>query len=1026
MRASTPTPSGRRIAPRRVLAWVSALGFVLVVGLLVVLSWPTSDDDAATSGAGIAGAAAGSLAGDLAPSAHDGPGARGVASIPAAEPLLGPATSEPSAAAVAGEPLEEIVLRGRVVDETGAPVGGATIICIPDSATQRQRGLVLFSAAADLSTLTRTTTDALGRFVLRDRGVPPGASVADGLDPSELAAFALPDASSAPFPCLAILTDRFAPAAHPCLGFESGEYDAGDIAVEPGGWLAGRAVDEQGRAVAGAAVVPQRPAFEPRHGTPQPDAMTAELLCRLSARVAAGDGRFEIGPLWNGSAGLGVSAAYFRTTNGGPYGVAAGATRDIGDVVLRGGLAIAGLVVDPDGQPVAGARVYAGESAAREFAPDPVLDSALLDLRDFSLEAPVLTDRDGRFVVSTLPAGPHRLFVDAAHFELSLQFGLEPPLSDLRIELVRAATLQLTVVDAASDAPLADATVIGVRRRGKYAPVQKDARVPVVAGEAAGLRPGVFRVERLGTQRTDVVVSAPDHEPAALALEGVAPGTTLTREVRLSRGATIAGRVLGMDGGGLAGAVVTVKQQVDSAALEKLQQMGYVGAPAKAQRPVFAADDPPTVALALATPARTLSGEDGSYVLRGVGPGTWIVRATLAGHQPSDRPVEVAAGARLDEVDLQMEGGGVIFGTVTSGKGLPERGVLVRAKVEARPRAPAESHETYSDVNGEFELAELRPGSWSIGRGRTGARQTVELAAGARLRVDLAADLVGTVSGRLLADGVPVEGVVTARRAVDKPAAKDRQKVRTDATGRFELQLPPGEWLLRGYGAEPAFGVTESARVSVGARQAHQLDLALAGSAVSGSVTDAQSGEPIAGVTVSLQADAAAQTTFFGVPNPSGPKAPGIELWPRTDAQGRFVIPHVGADTYTVFANHPDYKTEKREAVALGAGAATTLELTMTRTTGLSATIKLPSGDAVPAGFSVMVTAPEGATEIVKPVIDGAVEFIRLDPGTYNVYVFGPKPNSFKPGTSGDSPLLVQQVSLADGERQALALVVQP
>jgi protocatechuate 3,4-dioxygenase beta subunit len=1006
---------------------VSALGFVLVAGLLVVLSWPTSDDDAATSGAGIAGASTSSLTGDQAPSANDGPGAPDATSLRAAEPLLGPAASEPRAAAAPGEPLEEIVLRGRVVDETGSPVGGATVICIPDSATQRQRGLVLFSAAADLSTLRRTTTDALGRFVLRDRGVLPGQTVADGLEASELAAFALPEARSAPFPCLTILTDRYAPAAHPCLGFESGEYDAGDIAVEPGGWLAGRAVDEAGRPVAGAAVVPQRAAFEPRHDMPRPDAMTGELLCRLGARVAAGDGRFELGPLWNGSAGLGLSAAWFRTTNGGPYVVSAGERLDVGDVVLRAGLSIAGFVVDSDGQPVAGARVYAGESAAREFAPDPKLDAALLDLRDFSLEAPVLTDRDGRFVVSTLAAGSQRLFVDAAHFELSLQFGLEPPLDGLRIELVRASTLELTVVDAGTDAPLAEATVAAVRRRRVYAPVQKEARVPVLAGQAAGLGPGIFRVERLGTQRTDLVVSAPGHEPTALSLEGVAPGTTLTREVRLPRGATIAGRVLDLDGGGLAGAVVTVMKTVDSTAA-MLVALGYVGSAGKAKEkpPGFATDDAPTAALALATPARATSGDDGGYVLSGVASGPWIVRATLAGHQPSDRPVEVPAGARLDDVDLQMESGGVIFGTVTGSTGLLERGVLVRAKLEARPKAPGESRETYSDVNGEFELDELRPGTWSIGRGREGARQTVELAAGARLRVDIAAELVGTVSGRLLAEGLPIEGLVMARRAVDKPAAKDRLKVRTDATGNFQLQLLPGEWLLRGYGAEPAFGITESARVSVGARQAHSLDLALAGSAVSGSVTDAQSGEPIAGATVSLQTEGAAQTTFLGVPNPGGPKAPGLELWPRTDAQGRFVIPHVPADTYTAFASHPDYKTATREAVALGAGAATMLELTMTHTSGLDVTVKLPSGDPVPAGFTLLVTEVDGGTEIGKGVTDGVVEFIRLEPGTYNLYVFGPKPGSFKTGTSGEPALLEKQVALSVGERQAVALVVQP
>ena len=1033
--------TGHPTTPARPRRWMAGAVLAATLGValvLFVLSRPGEDDGAATR-AEQPGAAAGPAG--FADSVEAGAGAQHETTLPraAAEPLLGPATdAAAAAAAAASDPAGEAVFRGRVVDEGGAPVGGATVLCIPNSATQRQRGLVLFAADAELGALARTTTDALGRFVLRDRSLRPGESVADTSARSDLHRFALPEAGTAPFPCLAVLTDRFAPAAHPCLGFESGEYDAGDIAVEPGGWLTGRAVDGQGRPVAGAAVVPQQPGFKPRHATPEPDAMTAELLGRQLAGAASGDGRFEIGPLWNGSSRLGVSADYFRTQSAGPFDVAAGERRDIGDVVLRNGFAISGLVVDPDGQPVAGARVYAGESAAREFAPSPVLDSALLDLRDFSLEAPVLTDRDGHFVVSTLPAGSNRLFVDAEHFELALQFGVEAPLDGLRIELARAATLELTVVDAATDAPLSDATVIAVRRRGPYAPVEKEVRLPALEVfaaaspffEDADLVPGVFQVERLGTQRTDVVVSAPEHEPAAFALEGVAPGTSLTRVVQLSRGATISGRVLGMDGAGLAGAVVTVTrpaEMVSPESVQLLQQLGYVGMPEqKAKPPVRSTDDPPTVALALATPARTLSGEDGGYVLCGVGPGASIVRATLAGHQPSDRPVDVAAGARLDGIDLQMESGGVIFGTVTSGHGLPERGVLVRAKIQAKPKAPAELHDTYSDVKGDFELEGLRPGTWSIGRGREGPRQSVEVAAGARVRVDLAADPVGTVSGRLLADGVPIEGLVTARRAVDKPAAKDRAKARTDPEGRFELTLTPGEWSLRGYGAEPTFGISESARVSVGARQTHQLDLTLAGSAVSGRVTDSQSGEPVAGATVSLQVDGAPPSGGFGLPSTSGPKALGVELWPKTDGQGRFVIPRVPSATYTVFANHPDYKTETREDVALGAGAETELALTMTRTSGLSATVKLPSGDPVPAGFTLMVTAPEGATEMVKGVVDGAVGFIRLDPGTYNISVFGPKPSGFKPGKSDESPLLEKLVSVKEGERHELALVVQP
>ena len=90
---------------------------------------------------------------------------------------------------------------------------------------------------------------------------------------------------------------------------------------------------------------------------------------------------------------------------------------------------------------------------------------------------------------------------------------------------------------------------------------------------------------------------------------------------------------------------------------------------------------------------------------------------------------------------------------------------------------------------------------------------------------------------------------------------------------------------------------------------------------------------------------------------------------------------------------------------------------------GKTSTLRAISGTVRRSGGIVF-----NGTEIGKPIHDGAVEFIRLEPGTYNVAVFGPKPGAFKLGTQGTSdetPLLEQVLSLAEGERQALALVVQ-
>lgn len=962
--------------------------------------------------------------------------ARGAASeLPDAAPSAparslidgGEAGAAEAVAAGGSSALESVEFRGRVVDPQGVPVAKATIVLVPNVATQRARGVVLTVGRGDLHDLPSTATDAAGRFVLRDRGVMPNPAMFDdrpappwevlGDEALMLQALKLTD-REAPFPFLGVITEDFAPTAHECRSLHASEYDAGDIVVEPGGRLTGRVVDESGQPVPGAVVTPERFKFEPRAGALPPDAFVQVQLHRLLAATAAADGAFDLGPLWNGNVDLVVRGPAHRTAVAAKQLVVGGESRDVGSLVMQRGLSLSGQVVDLAGQPVAGARVYFGKE--RSATPTPAAEMPDVDLLprefwDFADVPPVLTDAEGRFAVATLGTENQRIYVDALHFELARLGSLTPPLSDLRIELTPASTLRLSVVDGQTNAPVPQATVRAVRRSGRF-PVLQELRLPVTTGAAAGLEPGTVLVERLGKLRTDVLVSAPGYASSAFSVEGVKPGDALTRVHALGRGAAIAGRVRDGAGQGLAG--VEVSALTPAPAPEQPVVIPIPGKAPEPKPPLALADEPPTTALALARPPRTLSDESGAYRLEGVSPGTWTVRATRAAQLPSERDVTVEAGRDLAGIDLMMVPGAALFGALTNDEGQPAAGAHVSASIKARPQAPAQTRRGDSSASGQYEIAGLAPGPWTVSSPGIG-EQLVDLQPGQRLRVDLIATRAAHLTGRVLLGGTPVAGApVTAHRLDGASNSRSTQRVRTGETGGFALKLVPGEWVLRGFGPPAEFGITAPSRLRLGPGESRQIDLVLGGQAVAGVVRNAMSGDPVAGAKVKLQSSVAAGDQ--GTTEAAFRLSPGTSAsdpsWPITDADGHFVIPHVAEGKYTLSVAHERYDTLKDVPLDVGGAKGDELSLALTPKTGVFGTVKLASGSPVPSGLRIAIDPlPKNGRERFS-LQDGAFGFIELEPGSYEVQLLDPEHRM----------LVEKRVTLSEGQGVAVDLVVQP
>jgi hypothetical protein len=439
-----------------------------------------------------------------------------------------------------GRPLEgaTVLARGQGADGAGQEISDATLVRPPAAADDPSAGLATWKAGTTATGLAFIPRGELGVTVgPLPYPPPPGAGALRVASPLAAAPADLPplpvDPAVAPrlttgpdgrFRITGVPPGRYQVFAHKG-GYADGasapfQVELGrevadlDVALGAGLTLEGQVVDDRGAAVAGASV-----AAQPRAGG-QP-----------SLATTGADGRYRLGPL-AGELRLSVTAV--------GYG---GAARDLSaprvaraplrqqeDFLLtRADAELEGRLFDATGAAVGGASVQ-------------VIAAGLTGV------APSVTDTAGRFRITGVPVGRHRVRVEHAEYP-SLEAELKTGVGN-QLELPLGGGVEVTVRDRSTGAPLRAARVTATSpaapRREASTGADGRARIP-------GLPAGTWTLQ----------AALPGYAAASVAAQ-VSAGRRLGEitaqglQLDLTRAATLAGVVRDHNGDRVAGAEVSV------------------------------------------------------------------------------------------------------------------------------------------------------------------------------------------------------------------------------------------------------------------------------------------------------------------------------------------------------------------------------------------------------------------------------------------------------------------------------------
>jgi protocatechuate 3,4-dioxygenase beta subunit len=433
------------------------------------------------------------------------------------------------------------------------------------------------------------------------------------------------------------------------------------------------------------------------------------------------EGKFRAEGVPPGTADLSIFAPGYRSKQ--PPGIPVPEDRDVEglEIALEKASALEIRVLDSQGKPVDGAWIEVQRT-----------DSPTSERRG-------RTDAEGRCLLDGIEPGRYEVSARSEE-QGQARTTLDATAGVTARELVLAKGVEVSGrVSDESGEPVPGAS-LSLRPVGKGA--------TLTAHAAAD---GTFRVQSVGDGTFRLSGSAPDFaETFAPAEVQVAGQEIRGLDLRLSRGTTLTGRVLGLDPEEL-GSVLVLAVRPDQASFQPLQ--GRVDG-------------------------------QGRYRIEGLGPGDWQVVA----HQMKGRsllePLQIATGRREAVLDLRFQTGFTLSGQV-----LVDRAPFAGAEVQVFTRDRSVQAQTGPD--GRFQVPDLPADSYSLRvldlEHGLSATRSVEVIGDQAITLEIAAGgLRGKVSS---AGGEPITGAfIRLEEAVpEMPYPFQMPGGTSDVAGAFEI-----------------------------------------------------------------------------------------------------------------------------------------------------------------------------------------------------------------------------------------------
>ncbi|MFO0982551.1 MAG: carboxypeptidase-like regulatory domain-containing protein [Planctomycetota bacterium] len=746
-----------------------------------------------------------------------------------------------------------------------------------------------------------------------------------------------------------------------------------DAELEPAGRIIGAVRDQGGQPLSGASV----------HALRSNDIVQSLLgggMSYASVRTSD-DGSYALDHLPAGSYRIEARRKGWPAQVKSDLDLAAGAELRGVDFTLDPGGTIQGIVLDPGGKPIAGAKVSAVEP--------PSLTDLISVMSAFRDGKPVETDAEGRFALDGLRSVKHTVSAKARDYVETSRSDVLPGSGPVTLQLLAPARVSGVVMSTTSGEPVRDyeldvtvtpsktehgssldvAFSVDTEAMGAHGTSSTTIRDPSGRFEIGGLAPGSARI----------AVDADGHAPAAVA------------DVSLKGGETTKGVIIFLDAEGVVEGVVreagTGKPLPAAKVHVALPSIDEKAPPGQAWRTVVPA-----------TEQNVDCDASGRFRAPKLTRGTAEVRATLE-HYEQAEPLRVAIvpGKVAGDVVLEMRPRieplkGAVEGTVYTVAGKPHKGAMLFAtqklSFEDLGGDPA-----ITDGRGHFQINDLPVGRTNLillnGEGDLNLASLLSMFTRRQVvPVEIKAGETVSVTIREQGEirrGCRVHGTVSSGGAplphamlMAIPESGGGLKMATtDDQGRYELnELVAGRWrfaVTEGEGVQTGSGVP----IDVPDAADAERDVRVPEGKIAGVVIDASTKQPIEGIAV------------FATPEDVAPASFLASVFGRsdsiitTDARGAFELPRLAPGSYTVHAGGAasrgsarEYTQASRTAVAIAGGASATVDFALQHGREVSGVVSDQSGRGI-AGVMLTLHDPGGAS------IDGSEGVISDGEGRY-------------------------------------------